>query len=261
MKKYSRNVRTKNRSRKRNYISSEVVKHSVKDQKLKKRLYEICFKENSRKLLLMNTSAIAFEIISIVAFIILLLLIVIGGVITYKNIDTPSYYAPLLAGILLVGILSLFSAGITSNFYVKKKYSDFSFFDKNVSINFNTEILFYIRCDKICEFFESEGIIEDNQISYLIEYFTEESESIRKLKWLPFATLSAFLFPFWNVTVSKLFSWNEIHMSILLFVFAIFLSICIWIWRRNIESLIFSKSNNYLYLARVLRTIKSYSKI
>ncbi|RRJ54789.1 hypothetical protein EHV15_34935 [Paenibacillus oralis] len=260
MIKNSRTVR--NRSRSRNRISvSDGTKHSVTDQKLKQKLYKICFKENSRRSVLLDKRAIAFEVIAISALSTLIIFVMQSTInIAVKNVDPPTYYGLAFAGLLLIAILCLIGTGVSSNLYVKRKYSDLSFLVSRFSINFNTDILFSVRCDAVYEFLKNESKLDCDHIDYLIGHYTERSETIRKQKWLPFAILSAFLFPFWNVTVSKTLNWSDFGTNILLFIFAILLSSCMWIWRRNIESTLFSKSNNYLYIASILRTIKSYPK-
>ena len=209
----------------------------------------------------MDKRAIVFEVIGIITLCILIILVTLSTInIAVKDVDPPTYYGPAFAGLLLIGIFCLIATGVSSNLHVKRKYSDLSFLVSRLSIKFNTDILFSVRCDAVYEFLKNERKLDCDYIDYLIGHYTEKSETIRKQKWLPFAIFSAFLFPFWNATVSKTLNWSDIDKNILLFIFAILLSSYIWIWRRNIEAILFSKSNNYLYIASILRTIKSYPK-
>ncbi|WP_063563822.1 hypothetical protein [Paenibacillus sp. O199] len=255
MSKYVRN--TKSVGRGARSTNSKELSHSVNDQKIKMRLYEICFKENTRKKTIMDKRSIVLEWIAVIAFSLLIMLVFVTMLIL-QDAEAPGFYGPTFAVLLLIGFFSMIGSVDSSNRYIEKKHNDLSFLVSNLSINFNTQILFSIHCEAVDDFLKKEGKRDKDQLDYLINFFTDKSESYRKTRWLPFAIVSAFVFPFWNTYVSKITDWTDITSVFLNLLLALTLSIIVFIFRKNIETLILSKSKNYLHIASILRTIKTF---
>lgn len=239
-------------------MSNNIPSVSVKDLKLKRELHEI-IKRNSRRSKLMNTRSIVYEWIAIISLFILTIFVPAHTIyIGLYNTDPLDYYGIAFALLFLTAFFSLIAAGLASNRYVKTKYIDRAFLVNTSSINYNTDILFTIRCDAIYNYLRSEGIRDNNLIESIIKYYTEQSDNHRKTRWLPFTIFSAFLFPLWNNFVTKFWDWSDIGNIVVLFLLVLLVATNVWIFRRSLETLVFAKANNYIELANILRTIKSY---
>ncbi|WP_149847147.1 hypothetical protein [Paenibacillus sp. 37] len=253
MYRYIRQVNIK--SERNEKLSNE----SVQDQIIKRDLF-VVLKVNSRFKKLMSTKAKVFESIAIIALIILLFSI-LGNMIyqVWTGKDTSYLFGIAYVVLFLLGIGGVIGSSIASNFYIKKEYSDLSFLVNFWILNFNKDVLFSIQCDAVHTYLKSKGKMNSDFIDYLIGYYMERSESLRKLRWLPVAIFTAFLFPLWNIFLNKMFTDSDLIIALGIIATLIpVATINVWIFRRNIEPIFFAKPNKYLQLATILRTIKTF---
>lgn len=173
---------------------------------------------------------------------------------------SPSYFY----GVFLVclGTITLLSHLVTiqsSRKYIRTEYKELSYLIGKSKFTYDKEILFALRCDEVYYFLRNNRFNHTN-IDSLIQYYSHKGDSIRKQRWLPIAIFATFILPFWNASVSKNLVWTEIDKVVHLALFAISLPIAVWVWRKNIEMIFLSRSNNYNELTIILRTVKSFPK-
>lgn len=245
-------------------------KNSVKDQLLKQGLYEVLKKNTIRKKL-MSKWAFASEVTGIVFFLFFIAFVFYSTSIILEGTEPPKYYGPLFAVLFLVGYFSIKTTGLLSDLYVKRNYKDryellrhkFSFktlFKSTSVINFNMRILYSIQCDAILDYLKQNGKAGDTKIiDYLIEYYTDESERIRKKRWIPFAILIALSLPTWTLFIRSLFEgeWSNVGLVLLLSLL-VGLTLLVTFIKRILDAWLFKVPNDYLHLANILRTINSY---
>lgn len=222
---------------------------SLLDQIIKRDLYAL-LEANSRSKKLMNIKARIIEWIAIIALIILILSIFGNMIYQVRTGRETSYlFGVAYAFLFCLGVGGVIGSSIASNLYIKKKYSTLSFLVNFWIFNFNKEVLFSIQCDAVHTYLKSKGKMNTEFIDYLIGHYTERSESIRKLRWLPVAIFTAFLFPLWSIFLNKMFT--ESDLGIVLAIIATLIPVAtinVWIFRRNLEPIFFAKPNNYLQL-------------
>ncbi|KGP77410.1 MULTISPECIES: hypothetical protein [Paenibacillus] len=236
-----------------------LTNESVQDQIVKRDLYSLLNK-NSRSKMLMNTTAKVFEWIAIITLS-LLILSIFGNLIFswWTGKETPSYLGIIFVVMFLGGFVGLIGSGTASNLFVKKEYIELSFLVKYWILNFNKEILFSIQCSAIHKYLKNNSKMDKNYIDYLIAYYTERSDSLHKLRWLPVAIFTAFLFPLWNISLNKLFAASNLSTAIgIILTLILAATIIVWLFRKVIEPIIFYKSIKYLQLATILRTVKTF---
>lgn len=220
----------------------------------------------------MSGWAHVWEWTSIVFLLMFIVYVSYSTILIVGMVETPKHHGPIFAGLFLMGYFSIPATGICSDRYVKRTYSDrhkflrhkFSFktlFKSTSIINFNMQILYSIQCDAILKYFHKKGIsITDTKyIDYLISYYTEESERIRKRQWLPFAILITLSLPGWPLLIKSILEgkWSNIGF-VLLIALVLGLTVFVTLIKKVLDILLFKVSNDYLLLANILRTIKSY---
>ncbi|WP_337035136.1 hypothetical protein [Paenibacillus illinoisensis] len=262
--KYIRQVKNQENSMK------DELKNSVKDQLLKKGLYEELKKNTIRKKL-MSRWAITSEVTGIIFLLLFILFVFYSTSMILEETEPPKYYGPIFAALFLVGYFSIVTTGLLSDKHVKRNYKDryeflrhkFSFktlFKSTSIINFNMGILYSIQCDAIFDYLKQNGKTGDTKIiDYLIEYYTDESERIRKKRWIPFAILIALSLPTWTLFIRSLFEEGWSNVGFVLFLsLLVGLTIMVTFIKRILDALLFKVPNDYLHLANILRTINSF---
>lgn len=242
---------------------TNLSKESVQDQEIKHDLFKI-LKDHSRQTTIMGPAAKRIEVFGIITLIILILSIIVSTAsILITGKETPDIIGTVFVFLVFVGIGCFIGSTIASNIYIKRVYSNFSFLLRFSLFTFNKEALFVLQCDAVYKYIKSKGKMNKEQIDYLIAYYLEQSETLRKLRWLPIAIFSAFLFPLWNILLNKILkelnwsNWIAVSLVIVLILIPL-VSFIVWIFRRNIEPVLFEKPNKYLQLAAILRALKSY---
>ncbi|MGG4091496.1 hypothetical protein [Paenibacillus lautus] len=237
-----------------------MFRYLIQDQKLKKSLYTICFSELTLRKTLLNRSAKWFEVISVLSSTVMLVIFVISIIKVSMGIEhLGHYYGIGMATLFIVSFYSLLASIWFSRKHIRRTYKDLSFLIEKRKFSYDKEVLFYIRCNHIYQYLKKKKF-EHEKLDDLIAFYNEKGESLKKKRWIPFATFATFVFPFWNTSVSKFLDWNDINKVITLFLFTFLLVILVWIWRKAIEQLLFSSSNNYLELAKILQAIKTFPK-
>lgn len=237
-----------------------MYRHSVQDQKLKRELYKICFEDVTLQNTLFNKRTKWFEGIFLLSLAACIILLMVSGVLmAFWNADLSPMYGITMVSLLVISLCFMLATISSSRIHIKSQYKDLAFMIGKNKFKLDREVLFSIRCDQVYYYLKNNDY-DYNALDDLIAYYSIEGESIKKNGWVPFAIFTAFIFPFWNETVSKYLNWTEIDQIVPLVLFAILLPMGIWVWRQNVELFIFSKPNNYLELARILRTAKTFPK-
>ncbi|MGG4132156.1 hypothetical protein ABEW19_28280 [Paenibacillus illinoisensis] len=230
---------------------------SVKDQLLKRKLYDI-LRKNDRRKKLMNGWAHFCEWFGYIALVLFGSFMLHGLSIIFKGAETPWYYGPIGAALLLCSYYSFVMAKECSGRYVKRTYNDRTqFLGYNYS-SYHMEVLFSLQCDAVYDYLKNNDTRDPDLIDYLIDYYTAESESIRKRRWVPFAIFIAFSLPAWASFIrSQLGDWSNIKAIPLFFFFTAGITVIVWLFKKCLDNSLFKKPNDYLQLANILRTIKN----